>query len=202
MTAAYIAHEQGESASPSTTITLTKPSATRENDLLIAIIQSNEGAVTDPGGWTLVEQELAAAFDLHVFRKVAGASEASTYAFTSTSTGYVWILAVYGAADLTTPIDVNTSAQGTAQNPESPSVTTTVDNVRVLRIGGIRQDMAPTPLTAIYPPGATGRAVESHSVTPTLCVCLADELQETAGATGPDIFTSTGSGTTERATIG
>lgn len=73
---------QTASAVPGTSLTITKPTSTAEDDVLIACIATDNGAVvTAPSGWALVYQ-FSASVNLAVFWKRAGGAEGSDYTFT------------------------------------------------------------------------------------------------------------------------
>jgi hypothetical protein len=73
----YIAHTTGGNA---TSVVLTKPSGTQNDDLMLTFISSMQAnlTVTPPAGWTLVSSYTAATPVMFVYKKVA-ASEGASY---------------------------------------------------------------------------------------------------------------------------
>lgn len=128
-------------------ITGPKPAGTVEGNLLLAFVGTD--ATTDavpfaPAGWTLVASRGnggTTTQSTKVFRKIAGASEPTSYTFNFRNTldtadvsadrATVELHRVTGF-DPTTPIDVQNSAGGVlTTDPPCPTVTTTVDNCLV-----------------------------------------------------------------------
>jgi hypothetical protein len=96
--------------------------------------QSAIKTITAPSGWIEIasgEQSSTPRFTLHVYYKVLGGSEPSTYTFSWT--GSVWTetqgISVHNA-DPTTPIDqsAKTHTSGNASSIDCPAVTPTVNN--------------------------------------------------------------------------
>lgn len=73
----------------SSSLIINKPGGTIENDLMIAIVESVNGQTwTGASGWTEVLDQ-AVGNGLRVAYKVAGASEGSSYTFTSSANDYI-----------------------------------------------------------------------------------------------------------------
>ena len=104
--------------SGATSLTVNKPTGTAQNDVMIAAVsvRPNTAGLTSPSGWTLVrtvENTGGAAHVLAIYRKVAGASEPTSYTWTlSNSTGAVGGIQSFSGVDTTSPIDVE-SGQAT-----------------------------------------------------------------------------------------
>jgi type II secretory pathway pseudopilin PulG len=122
-------------------IDVSKPGGTSSGDLLIAAvaIDASESSMSAPGDWNLVATESNAPKVMFgVWWKVAGGSEPSNYQFTwpGTQQAYGWIMRFTGH-DAANPIDAFASAnQGDSTSPTSPAVTSTADNVLIVRLGG------------------------------------------------------------------
>ncbi|MEE9270084.1 MAG: hypothetical protein V3V49_07470, partial [Candidatus Krumholzibacteria bacterium] len=127
---AQVTFEQVETATTAafTNLDITKPSGTVEDELLIAIIQSEKNsAINSPAGWTVIADALDGNKNqarTKVFYKVAGPSEPTLYTFTSSDNkkGLGAILR-YSGNDPTDPIDVSGSVTGSSINPTAPDVT-------------------------------------------------------------------------------
>ena len=138
--AAQATFRAAASASATTgNITITKPTGTVENDVLIASIgvRPNTTGITPPTGWTLVRRVDTTGPDansLAVYRLAAGASEPASYTWTltgvSASSGGIQS---FTGVDTTTPIDVEngqTTASGLSH--ATPSIVTTLPNTMLV----------------------------------------------------------------------
>ena len=123
------------SASTSTSsLSINRPAGTVADDVLIAAIgvRPMTATISAPSGWTLVrrtDNSVNQGNSLAVFRKVAGASEPSSYAFDVTGvTEAVGGIQAFYNVDTANPVDVeNGQATTPASNTHAtPSVTTTV----------------------------------------------------------------------------
>jgi len=132
-------------ASNGTSLTINKPAGTAEDDLLIAAVVidgNNTDLLSAPAGWSLINVAVSQnEVTLGVWWKLAGASESNSYTFTwsANDQAYGWIMRFTGH-DGASPIDANSNEIGSSATPSSPSVTTTVDNALVLRLGGFDDD--------------------------------------------------------------
>jgi len=118
------------------------PITTIEGDLLIAVVAADgTETIDEPAGqdWTLLSHGNGdGQVTVGVWAKLASASESPSHTFTwgSNEEAYGWIMQFTGH-DANNPIDVMDSSDGSAKNkPPTPSVTTTVGNAMILRIGG------------------------------------------------------------------
>ncbi len=100
-------------------LTINKPAGTTQNDVMIASVsvRPSSATVTAPSGWTLIRRTDNAnspTNSLAVYRKVAGASEPSSYAWTfSTATGSAGGIQSFSGVDTANPISAE-SGQTTA----------------------------------------------------------------------------------------
>lgn len=125
-----------EQTSNSTSVAVSKPSGTVENDVLVAGIggaSASSESWTPPSGWTLIRQTNNSSTidaNLGTFYKVAGSSEPSSYTWTggNNAAHIAWIMRFDGA-DTSTPVDVSGENTGNSTDPVAPSITTTQDNV-------------------------------------------------------------------------
>ena len=173
-----------------TWLNISRPPGTEKGDLLILILAKDGiGSIYTPSGWTqMVHESTGGAARLGVFYKVAGSSEPSYY--TISWSGYeeaVGAILRYSGAHTSDPIDIFGLNTGTSSSPTAPTLTTTHDDTRILRIyGADHDDLSGTP----YPPGHDGRFnMESSSGDGTVSAGAADTTQASAGPTGTAAFT-------------
>ncbi|MDH5378099.1 MAG: hypothetical protein OEX00_07250, partial [Gammaproteobacteria bacterium] len=183
-----------ESTAGATSHTVDKPTGTVDDDLLIAILNTDGAGetLTAPSGWTAIFDTIdtqASAF--RVWYKIAS-SEPASYTFTVTSSESC-VLAVLRLSghDLTNPIDVNgTDTQANTSPYTCPSVTTTVSNAWILRCFGA--DDGDVTEDSGYPSGHTGIFVRKSDESWGEGSCgAAYTTQALPGATGNADFTPT-----------
>ena len=104
--------------------------------LIAAIgVRPTTATVTPPSGWTLVRRtDSNNNNSLVVYRKAAGSSEPTSYAWQLTGAGHAaGGIQAFSGVDTTNPIDVeNGQATASALTHATPSVTTSVDLHRLL----------------------------------------------------------------------
>ena len=122
------------------------PITSIEGDLLIAAVATDGlETISAPSGenWTLLSHgDGDSDVTFGVWAKLADASESGSHTFTWTSNeqAYGWIMRFEGH-DPNNPIDVMDSTDFKDDStPPSPSVTTTVINTLILRLGGFDDD--------------------------------------------------------------
>jgi len=129
-------------------ITLSTPAGTSEGDLMIAAVVTDGETTTQilpPGGegWTEIDlDESGNAVTLGVWWKLADALESPTHQFTWTNNfqqAYGLIMRFTGH-DSSSPINASSTNVGNSSTPISPSVTTTVANTLILRLGAFDDD--------------------------------------------------------------
>jgi RHS repeat-associated protein len=109
---------------------VSKPTGTLAGDLLVVGLAFEKGsdvAIQAPSGWTLIRRtNQSSNVGYASYRKLAGASEPTSYSFTLTNSPK-WSIGscAIAGANATTPIDVHADASGSSGNPSAPSVTTT-----------------------------------------------------------------------------
>lgn len=195
MAVAYRAHARADTGgSAGTSLTINKPTGTAEDDILVAFIYSSDGtdafgSVTVPSGWTAVGSiEVGGGGNGGCWRKVAGASEGSSYTWSNINSSHlIGVIGAYSGGDTTTPIHKNAQTNGSI--PVSTSVTTT--NTDCLGIAWSAADLASSQ-TFSSTEGMTERLDETESGT-NLGHALYDEAWATAQAYSREID-RTGSG--------
>lgn len=115
-------------------------------DLLIAAVATDSSeTISEPSGedWTLLSHGTGdGQVTLGVWAKLAGASESGSHTFTWTSDeeAYGWIMRFEGH-DPSNPLDaIESQGGGATYYPPCPSVTTSVANTMILRLGGFDKD--------------------------------------------------------------
>lgn len=140
-----------------TSFTIEKPSDTNTGDLLIAAVATdgnNLASLSPPSGWTVLEKDsYGTEVTLGTWYKIAGASEPANYTFTWSNSEQVfgYILRFTGH-DPNDPINASAKNKGgNTYTPLCPSVTTTVDDTIIFRIGGFDYYYV-----YVYPPSVAG----------------------------------------------
>jgi prepilin-type N-terminal cleavage/methylation domain-containing protein len=177
-------------------ITISTPGGTRQRDLLIAaVVTDRNEIIVPPGGegWTQIAHNSSGNVTLGVWWKLAGASESLTHRFTwgSNEECYAWMMRFTGH-DPASPIHVSAVNGGTSGSPTSPSVTTTLANTMILRLGGFDDD----DITVDDPglPGHTAITMDGSGTGWGTCSGGAGYARQAAiGASGISNFTLTAS---------
>ena len=182
----------------STSLSITSPTGTLADDVLIATIAvsgvSSVGAA--PAGWTAINSQAntSAGTGLTVasFYRVLTAPAAASYSFSwSGSHAAVGAILAYTGLDTTAPIDnsgATSNSTGTNANVRANAITTGYDNSLVVGVFGTIGASA----TFTAPAGMTERVDYRVGTNPT--VEIADEIQATAGSTGNNQATASASG--------
>src|SRR3989442_2746161 len=179
------------SIASATSLSLTRPSATAANDVMLASVTARAGStppptITAPAGWTsIVSTNNGSTLTTATFYKVAGtaAADPGPYAFTiSSSSSVAGGISAYFGVDTTTPIDVS----GGQATSSAPSITTTVANTMLVAFCGRAGNSAigvPADMSErfnVVSSGGNSSAAASES---------ADRVQAAAGATGAEAST-------------
>jgi hypothetical protein len=195
----YQGFGEGKQSANSTTVTVLMPAGVSQGDLLIAAV-ATDGSTSATiaqvgGGWTLLNRgsDSGSNMTLGVWWKLAGAAEPLSYIFswTGNEQAYGWIMRFTGH-DPTTPVNTWQFQQGASTDitPPCPSVTTTVANTMIVRIGGFdRHDIT------IDSPGLAGHSgitMDESNNNNNSCSGGAGYVQQAAiGASGTVDFTLT-----------
>jgi hypothetical protein len=143
----YEGFTEAKASSNVTSIILPTPGGTSAGDLLItAVVTDGNEAISlaPPGGegWTTIAVNQQGGVTLGVWWKLAGASESPSHQFTwgSVEQCYAWMMRFTGH-DPDTPINASANmGSGGSSSPTSSSVTTSVPNAMILRLGGFDDD--------------------------------------------------------------
>ena len=194
---AYMGFTEAKAASAVTSITIATP-ATNPGDLLIAAVATDNKtstSLTPPAGkgWTLISLGAQGSnVTLGVWWKLAVASESATHRFTwsGSQQAYAWMMRFTGH-DSAHPINAyTTQGSGNNDNPQSSSVTPTVVNAMILRLGAFDDDDI-----ALDTPGLAGHNVitmdKSTTGNNTVSAGAGYILQAAAAASGTSTFSLT-----------
>lgn len=181
-----------QEGSGTTSITIDTPTGYASGDLLIAAVVTDSdraSSLSPPAGWTevVVASESDGRTTLGVWWKIAG-SEPSNHTFTwsGSEEAYGWIMRFTGH-EPSNPIHATATDEGENDSPTAPSVTTSVDDCLILRIGGYDDD-------DIFDgdPGMSGHttitANKSGTGTSSCSGAAAYEMLDTAGSSGTANF--------------
>ncbi len=139
----YAPHSEDKKLA-ATSVVITAPTGLVPGNVMLASVAVDGNVASTlaaPSGWTLLNRltDSANQVTTAVWWKVAGASEPGSYTFTWTTSknAYGWI-ARFSGVETSGPINVwgSTSGPSASISPLSPSVTTTVANTMIVRIGG------------------------------------------------------------------
>src|SRR5882724_6754065 len=189
--AIIIAFHGAATASGAASLSISRPSGTATNDVMVASIIAHGSSVptiTPPTGWTLIVNTTSNGQSLaeSTYWKVAGTAgaDAGPYVFTASSASSLSVaggISAYFNVDTANPIN----ASGGSASSSAPSITTTVANT-MLVAGFGRSSNSPIGM----PSGMTERFHVESSSGSTAAAESAEESQATAGVTGAK--TSTG----------
>lgn len=186
-------------------ITVNKPGSTTQNDVLIAVIgvDNIDSTVTPPAGWNSFTNSTTINFnvfnwvEIHVFWKAATNSEPASYTFTKdgTATRMAAGISVYRGVDILNPINIaggNNSNPSINTSPQATSIVPTVDDTMLVTVFGTNQNNAVT----YTPPSGMNERFDvgtANGVTTDVSITLADELLNSAAATGTRTGTTSAS---------
>jgi hypothetical protein len=161
------------------TLTITKPSGTAVNDVLVAsvAVTPSTAAIMPPSGWTLVRRMNntgPTSNSLAVYYKAAGSSEPASYAWSVGGSSFtVGGIQGFTGIDTASPLDIENGqsiASGTTH--AAPSITTTVANAMLVASHAFASSQSWTPPSGMTESfdrpsgasGATGLSIEGSRV--------------------------------------
>ena len=138
-----------------TSCNVSVPAGFSPGDLLIAVTNAMEGAISRPPGWTVIQSVSASYRVIDVSYRIAQAGDTN---WTWTGSNTVWIGEIhrYTGHDATTPIHASEAATSTSGSAVAPSVayTSLGSGSLVLQVGNTTQSgnslTVPAPLTSRY----------------------------------------------------
>ena len=179
------------------TLTITKPSGTATNDVLVASIAvtPSTATITPPSGWTLVRRMNNAgptSNSLAVYYKAAAAGEPASYAWGLSGSSFtVGGIQGFTGIDTASPLDIeNGQSTPSGTTHATPSITTSVGNSMLVASHAFASSQSWTPpsgMTEAFDQrsganNATGLGIEGSRV-----------LMAVAGASGTKTATAAGS---------
>jgi hypothetical protein len=140
-----------------TSVVVSKPTGTVENDFLLAYAIAMTGTTLAPSGTTWTERfDLSGSgSDVSLYSRLAGASEPSTYTFAgSSTTDYIAGVIAFSGVDTTTPINASGSDQDFDTTITLAEITTTVDNTMLVAFmtaeNGVSISSVPSGYTSVF----------------------------------------------------
>lgn len=175
---------QANTGSTGTSITITKPSGTAENDILIAnIVRLNADVLTAPDGWNILLSQnwfFEPTYTIAYFWKRATGSEGANYTFSgsNSTTQSGWVAAYTGVRRTGAPYDAFLATENSGDNTShiALGITTVSANTLILYMG-VTEDGS---ITYTPPSGYTERLEETTGPGS----YLADDNFDTPGDTG------------------
>ncbi len=191
----YGGFTEAKAGDEATSITVSTPAA-NEDDLLIAAVVTDDDtssslAPPEGEGWAEINiNDYSNDVTLGAWRKFTDASESSSHQFTWSGgrKAYAWMMRFTGQHPLN-PINAYSTGGGFSSSPTSPSVTTTVNNCLILRLGGFDDNDITMDL-----PGLSGHAAITMDESSSVPVGWWT-LDETFGRTAADSSSSGMNGT-------
>lgn len=155
MAISYVATQTATEAS-ATTVTVAKPTGVASQDVLVALLASNNQVVTAPEGWTAAADEVVETFRCQMFYKAAGGSEPADYAFSvGSAASLVAIVSAWRGCDVDSPFDIAPSMSASTSQVE-PYSTPTVSGGTDGRLVYFRSVRATTASPAVFTEGTEG----------------------------------------------
>ncbi len=193
----YVASETA-TANSATSVTINRPTGTVQSNVMVAaiFIRNSNTVITPPAGWTQIRSDTEGSGDstltMRTYYKVAGASEPANYQFSFANSRAVGAISTYSNVNTTNPINVHggQTTSSTTNAVTAPSVTTTVNNARLVGVFGMRQGSA-----TYTPPGGMTERIDFGTGAGAQHVSMssADQAFATAGATGTRVATASAS---------
>jgi Tfp pilus assembly protein FimT len=184
---------------PASSVTVAAPPGLSPGDLLIGAVSFDgpEYPVTAPAGWNVIDfGNTANRMHFGVWWKIADVAEPGSYTFNwnvnQEEQVYAWIMRFTGH-DPGNPIHQFAVGSGSSDTPTTPSVTTTVDNAMILRLGGFDDDDITVDDTGISGHATITMDRSNTGAVNTTSGGAAYVLQPTAGDSGTADFALTSS---------
>lgn len=177
-------------ADASTTLSITKPTGTVDNDVLVAVISIADGTltITPPAGWTTLgdKQVFGGGFRLaETFWKVA-ASEGSSYSFTfNSNVNNFGAIGSWSGCNTTTPINAHGGQTNDTASTSvtAPSITTNVANTQLIMCG------VENATDTWTPPSGYTKEVDQSQTSSAMRLAMFDIANASSGATGAVVAT-------------
>ena len=191
-----VVNTSSQDANGVTSMTFTLPASMQEGDICIVLVGSDTTQPDLPSGWTDLDSSTYGNGYQRTIYKVMGSTPDTDVSLTSLSTSGATAVAIAIRGYAGTPsITTDTGASGM---PNSPSVTTTLDNSLVIALGAIDDDSVTT-VTA--PSGYSNLVQEDATGRTGMTTMLATKVVSTAGSEDPAAFGGSGTDDWYGATI-
>jgi type II secretory pathway pseudopilin PulG len=181
-----------QNATASTSFTLSVPTQTQVNDVIIAHVafRGSSTTITEPSGWIFLRRDnTTSAISSAIYYKVASDSEPASYTWTlGTSQQAAGGMASYGGVTAVAPIDTHSGKfNANTTTMTATSVTTTSANDKLLFFGSLTLGG-----TVTGPAGMTQEysANTNSSCTTGVTAFMADIQLSLAGSTGNQVGTA------------
>lgn len=189
---AFLAVSTANNGAGNTSISLTEPTGTTSNDVMIAVISVRGGtgtSVTAPSGWQLVDsRDSTTVLKSQVYYGVRAVVGAGPYDFTFASQKASAVVTSYSGVDVVNPVDI-ASGQANASDTVStaPSITTTQANTMLVGAYSTATGTTYSSSAMTYHSGiaaSTGAGAGTRTTT-----AMQDASQAVAGASGTKTLT-------------
>lgn len=173
------------------TINVSYPASVAADELLVLHIVTDNAAVTTPGGWTAVVDDITADPGGGLWIKKAAGTETGSLAVSYTSATATAHISVFTGVDTTTPQDATASTvTGTGTSIVCPSINTVTANTMLI-LGAGQEHTAQSTYTASA--GTEIIDYEQESTTGDLAGALYYQAVAGTGATGTRTITASAS---------
>jgi hypothetical protein len=185
--------DAGDTGNPPPAVS--KPANIQQGDLLLWVAQMDLGSPSFPSDWT-VKHSTSETFDggtLTILTKIAGTNEPSSYSASNAGTGGTWssVMLAYRAAGIAYDTSVATYVGTGSDSPwtlPSVSLTTAVQNEVLIWVGTV-DNSSPGKIDITAPSGFNVRwsTPGNGAGNAGNCLCVADVVQASAGASGSKV---------------
>jgi hypothetical protein len=189
MAVAFRAAATASATSSPSSVTVTKPTGTVDDDVMLGGVVGDGGSSTSPAGWSAVQQLPSSDADefLDVYRKVA-ASEGPNYQFNlSGAFEVVAAIVTYSGASTSAPINASSERAGGSdeadpQTVNATAITPSVNDCMIVYFGAV--DLTNTATVTWTPPSGYTERVDEDGPNGLCPLEVAELLQTSATSTG------------------
>jgi len=177
---------------PTTSVTVSEPSGTADNDVLIAVIVDRAVSAvnsTAPTGWTAVAVAQTGSYGrMQVFMGVKGQNSltGTSWQWTGLQTRCMGVIVGYYNVDTTTYLDTDVSARANLTTPTlatgAASITTATANAMIVAVFTTANGASTWSSESASEVSLTERLDSAYSTY--MSIAIADGLKATAGTTG------------------
>ena len=178
--------------SATTSVTVSQPTGTADNDVLIAVIvdrTTSSSNSTPPTGWTAVAVAQTASYGrMQIFMGVKGLNDltGTFWQFTGLQTRSMGVIVGYYNVDTANYLDTDVSARANLSSPTlatgTTGITTATDNAMVIAV--FTTSNGASTWSNESTPNVSVTEIFDNVYTTYISIAIADGLKATAGATG------------------